>query len=149
MIKTQRSIIYISFTIFFLFSLSACSQEKSEPKIPGRWYTQSHIDLGQENFLTHCSSCHGKNAEGTVEWRQRLTDGSFPPPPLNGTAHAWHHNMSTLLRTINDGGVSLGGKMPGFKEVLSAKEKLALIAYFQNFWPNEIYQSWLERGGTK
>ena len=146
MLNKQRSIIYISLT---MLSLSGCSQGKSEPKISGRWYTQSDIDLGRKHFLNHCSSCHGENAEGTVDWRERLSDGSFPPPPLNGTAHAWHHNMSTLLRTINDGGVPLGGKMPGFKEVLSNKEKLALIAYFQKFWPNEIYQYWLEREGTK
>jgi mono/diheme cytochrome c family protein len=146
MLKKQKCIIYISLTIL---SLSGCSQGESEPKIPGRWYTQSQLELGRAQFLTHCASCHGKNAEGTVEWRQRLADGSFPPPPLNGTAHAWHHNMSTLLRTINNGGVPLGGKMPGFEEVLSNKEKYALIAYFQHFWSDEIYQAWLERGGTK
>jgi mono/diheme cytochrome c family protein len=149
MLKKQQSIIYIYLTIFFILSLSGCSQEKSEPKIPDRWYTQSDIDLGSKQFLKHCSSCHGKNAEGTVDWRERLADGSFPPPPLNGTAHAWHHNMSTLLRTINNGGAPLGGKMPSFKEVLSNKEKLALIAYFQHFWTNEIYRSWLKRGKSK
>lgn len=149
MLKKSQRIFCISLTIFFMLSLSGCSQEKSEPKIPGRWYTQSHIDLGSKQFLKHCSNCHGKNAEGTVDWRERLADGSFPPPPLNGTAHAWHHNLSTLLRTINNGGVPLGGKMPGFKEVLSDNEKLASIAYFQHFWSDEIYQAWLERDGTK
>ena len=93
--------------------------------------------------------CHGENAEGLVsDWRQRLDDGSLPPPPLNGTAHAWHHPNAVLLQVINNGGAAFGGKMPAFAEVLDESEKLAAIAYFQNFWSDKIYAQWTQIGGS-
>ena len=113
-----------------------------------RWYNQAQVEQGQAVFAQNCALCHGEQAEGLSEdWRQRLPDGSFPPPPLNGTAHAWHHPMFQLVQTIETGGVPYGGKMPPFAEVLNEDEKLAAIAYFQSYWNEEIYLSWLDRGG--
>ncbi|MEX2131184.1 MAG: cytochrome c, partial [Pseudohongiellaceae bacterium] len=104
---------------------------------------------GSAVFANHCAPCHGANAEGLAEnWRIRLPDGTFPAPPLNGTAHAWHHPLTVLLQTIDQGGLALGGTMPAFEGILSDEDKLAAIAYFQQFWSNEIYQSWLEMGGV-
>jgi mono/diheme cytochrome c family protein len=129
--------------------LLGCSEDNVEPNITGRWYKQSQINLGQKHYEKHCVTCHGINAEGTSQWKQKLPDGSYPPPPLNGKAHAWHHSMSALIRSIDDGGIPLGGKMPGFKGQFTDKEKFALISYFQNFWPDDTYEAWLQRGGLK
>lgn len=41
-----------------------------------------------------------------------------------------------------EGGISLGGVMPGFAETLRAQEVRATIAYFQSFWPDDIYARW-------
>jgi len=49
------------------------------------------INKGRELYLKNCTVCHGLNAEGASDWRQRDKDGKFPAPPLNGTGHAWHH----------------------------------------------------------
>ena len=81
------------------------------------------------------------------DWRKPLADGSYPPPPLDGTAHAWHHPLKQLVKTIRDGGVVYGGKMPGFRSTLGLAEQLATIAYFQSYWDEEIYRRWLQRGG--
>jgi len=54
-----------------------------------------------------------------------------------------------LKKVIEEGGVPLGGKMPGFKEKLKEGDKLAVISYFQSFWNDEIYGEWLSRGGLK
>jgi mono/diheme cytochrome c family protein len=114
-----------------------------------RWYTSEQLISGAQVFANHCAICHGEQAQGlTANWRQRLADGSFPPPPLNGTAHAWHHPLSVLLQTIDAGGVALGGSMPAFGELLSDAEKRAAVAYFQQFWSDDIYQNWLEMGGV-
>ena len=114
-----------------------------------RWYSEDQVLAGSEVFAQHCAVCHGAGAEGTVsDWRRRLDDGSFPPPPLNGTAHAWHHPNSILLQVINNGGVAFGGRMPGFADILSEADKLAAIAYFQNFWDDEIYGHWEQMGGV-
>lgn len=113
-----------------------------------RWYSQAQVDQGQAVFAQNCAVCHGERAEGlTEDWRQRMPDGSFPPPPLNGSAHAWHHPLFQLVQTIETGGIPYGGKMPAFSEALDDDQKLAAIAYFQSFWSEEIYENWLDRGG--
>jgi len=120
-----------------------------EATVKNRWYTQSQLDMGNNIYQTHCLACHNKNAEGTHEWKKTLANGHYPPPPLNGTAHAWHHDMDTLTRTIQNGGAPLGGVMPGFSDKLSASEIRGVIAYFQSFWSDEIYESWLQIGGLE
>jgi len=124
-----------------------CVGNNNETKVGGKWYTQSQVDGGRILFEKNCAKCHGKNAQGTSNWKQILPDGSFPPPPLNGTAHAWHHSLSVLKRTINNGGIPLGGKMPAFKDKLSESEKNEVIAFFQSHWTKEIYDAWVKRGG--
>ena len=49
-----------------------------------------------------------------------------------------------LLRTIENGGVPLGGVMPAFDTLLDEKQSLEIIAYFQSLWTDEIYGRWLE-----
>jgi len=152
--------IQLTITIGLLLGLVACQdnneQMAGEPAVQAaasaaveeRWYNQAQVDQGQGVFAQNCAVCHGQRAEGLAEdWRQRLPDGSFPPPPLNGSAHAWHHPLFQLLQTIEAGGIPYGGNMPPFADVLGDDDKLAAVAYFQSFWSEEIYLSWLDRGG--
>lgn len=154
----------------FLLLMSSCKQDSSEsagsdlmldsatkPKSMTtpvsangpRWYSPNQVGLGARVFADNCSVCHGASAQGNYEdWKQKLADGSFVPPPLNGNAHAWHHPLSVLLGVINQGGVAYGGKMPSFEASLNEQEKLAVIAYFQDFWSTETYDKWLQMGGT-
>lgn len=114
-----------------------------------RWYSVEQVQAGSGVFEKQCARCHGAEAQGvTADWRKRLEDGSFPPPPLNGSAHAWHHPLTVLLQVINQGGAPLGGQMPAFADRLSEKEKRAAIAYFQSFWNDEIYGNWEKMDGT-
>ena len=118
--------------------------------VAGRWYSVEQVQTGSKVFQDHCAQCHGAQAQGvTADWRARLEDGSFPPPPLNGSAHAWHHPLSVLLQVINQGGVPLGGQMPAFANRILDTEKLAAIAYFQSFWNDDIYGNWEQMGGTE
>ncbi len=112
-----------------------------------RWYTKAQVENGRKLFAANCASCHGLKAEKTLNWREKLADGSYPPPPLNGSAHAWHHSFAQLIRQINDGGAIYGGKMPGFRGALDDSEKKDIISYFQSFWNDKIYKSWYERSG--
>lgn len=134
-----------------LLLLSACSDEQiAKVETSERWYSSEHVKLGQNVFMQNCAVCHGNQAQGLVkEWKQTLADGSYPAPPLNGTAHAWHHPLKSLLRTVQNGGIPLGGTMPGFKDTLTQSEQLAATAYFQSLWPDKTYQAWLERDGLK
>lgn len=110
-----------------------------------RWFDQPIVDYGNKLFQQHCATCHGSNAEGTREWKKPDANGNYPPPPLDGSAHAWHHSIPQLARSIKEGGVQLGGVMPPFGDQLSDPEVLALIAYFQSRWPDEVYRVWHER----
>ncbi len=120
-----------------------------EAAFSNRWYTPSQLDSGAKTYQQYCLQCHNENAKGIVNWKQTRPDGNYPPPPLNGSAHAWHHDIGTLTRTIENGGVALGGVMPGFSGKLSAAEIRAVIAYFQSFWSDEIYRAWIENGGLE
>lgn len=128
---------------------AGCGEKPAENTVSGRWYTPSQVDSGHKVFKVHCATCHGENAEGTREWKKTLPNGAYPPPPLNGTAHTWHHPISVLKRTIDNGGIPLGGTMPGFASKLSDADKTAVIAFFQSYWSDEIYAGWAARGGLE
>jgi len=144
------SILNINTRLFVLISslsiLLSCSESNQESMVPDRWYSKSQVSEGEILFDANCVSCHGVKARGTVrDWKQPLEDGSYPPPPLNGTAHTWHHPKKSLVQTINNGGIAIGGKMPGFKDQLNNEQVDALIAYFQSLWSDEIYEAWESR----
>ena len=107
-----------------------------------RWYNPQQVERGSKLFQQHCAQCHGSNAEGTADWKTPLADGSYPPPPLNGTAHAWHHDLTLLRRTIGEGGAAYNGKMPPFGQALNSNQVDAIIAWFQSLWSDEIYRRW-------
>ncbi len=130
-----------------LAALAGCGEP--EPSVPGRWYSERQVAAGAAVFAAHCAECHGGRAQGAPgDWRRRLDDGGFPPPPLDGSAHAWHHPLSVLLAVIDDGGEALGGRMPGFGRTLGEAERLAAVAYFQSFWDEATYGDWERMGGV-
>ena len=161
-LQTQRSGLNLLFLSLLASVLVTCND--SEPVTTGaananatnvnatgdRWYSEAQAAAGGQVFAQNCAACHGELAQGlTSDWKQRLDDGSLPPPPLNGSAHAWHHPQSLLLQVINTGGAEFGGKMPAFADVLDQSEKLAAIAFFQDFWSDDIYGQWIQMGGTE
>ena len=116
-----------------LIFLSACGSNDSTINL------DESINLGRTTFEANCMICHGAAGQGLVkDWKKPLPNGKYPPPPLNGTAHTWHHSPKILLKTINDGGIMLGGAMLGFKDKLNNKEKQALIDYIYSLWPKNI-----------
>ncbi len=71
-------------------------------------------------------TCHAADGSATVEWRTPDAAGNYPPPPLNGTAHTWHHPLEVLDSTIANGGIALGGVMPGFAAALDEEERMSI-----------------------
>ena len=111
-----------------------------------RNYDSAMLETGKGLFQTHCAVCHGMHAEGTVQnWHERDQQGNYPPPPLNGTAHTWHHPVAGLMHTIRNGTVSIGGSMPPWRDTLSDEEIFSIIIWLSSLWPEEIYNAWLER----
>ena len=146
--KTVKYLVGLSTLAF----LSACGNgngsmpteaEKTLDKL--RWYSARQVDAGGKVFAEHCAGCHGADAAGSPNWRETDAAGKYPPPPLNGTAHAWHHPKAVLRMTIRHGGVPLGGSMPGFVKKLDDKQIDAVIAWIQSHWSDEIYAAWAKR----
>ena len=102
------------------------------------------IVSGEENYQSHCASCHGVDLEGQPNWRKQKADGSLPAPPHDETGHTWHHDDQTLHSIIKYGLAKLvknyQGKMIGFEDNLSDKEIDSVLAYIKSFWPKEEYE---------
>lgn len=109
-----------------------------------RWYTKKQAEHGNTVFQKNCASCHKPDASGTKDWQTPLENGKYPPPPLNGEAHAWHHSMNILRRVVNKGGIPLGGWMPAFEDKLSKQNVDDVLAWVQSNWSDEIYKRWYE-----
>jgi mono/diheme cytochrome c family protein len=111
----------------------------------GRWYSTEQATQGRQLFAQYCAVCHGENAEATDQWKTPDDQGNYPPPPLNGSAHAWHHPLAVLDTVIRDGGAPVGGVMPAWGSVLSSQQRISIIAGFQDYWTDDIYETWLVR----
>jgi mono/diheme cytochrome c family protein len=138
--------------------LTACEQSQQDPKarwtdsaapagapVIMRWYSREQVAAGAALYGKNCASCHKASAEGTPGWKKRDANGKLPPPPLNGTAHAWHHPLDVLRSVVKRGGIPIGGSMPGFAEKLSQEQIDAILAWVQSHWSDEIYAIWHER----
>lgn len=135
----MKSKLFKFWIVFGLLSLYSCDNEQNSKN--NRWYTQKQVKAGQIVYQQNCQKCHGEKGIGTKLWRTPLKDGTFPPPPLNGSAHTWHHPIGALASRIREG----GRKMPAFKDKLNDEETKAVLAYVQSLWPEITYQTWYKR----
>lgn len=141
----NSGLLSIALLLGSIFSVGSANAQ-SELKLQGKWFTPSQIQAGEKVFQVNCQECHGERGQGkTPDWRTMLPDGSLPPPPLNGTAHSWHHPLEVLYGAVQRGGAPLGGTMPAFNDKLTREEKIAVLAYIQSLWSEEIYAAWSQR----
>lgn len=138
--------------------LSACgenSDASSEVDKLGQQQSQAReVDFakvahGARLYQMNCAECHGSKAQGAPNWRERDADGMFPPPPLNGTGHAWHHPKKMLHYVIANGSPGGQGNMPAWGDKLSDEEIDAIIAWFQSKWPDQVYAAWYRMNQAK
>lgn len=110
----------------------------------------ARVAEGAGLYTPPCAACHGSQLEGTANWKQRLPDGSFPPPHDN-SGHTWHHSDAVLLNIVSLGGdPAFNSKMPGFRDKLSAAEMLAILEFFRSRWGTEEreFQWWMTATGS-
>ncbi len=116
--------------------------------IAARKLDPEKIKRGATVYRTNCASCHGPNAEATPNWREQGADGRYPPPPLNGSAHDWHHSTATLEKMIREGSPGVGG-MPPWNGKLTNQEIDDVIVWIKSLWPDEIYDIWYKEIESK
>lgn len=102
----------------------------------------STVMHGGKLFAANCAVCHGQLAQGSPGWQKKDASGHFPPPPLNGSGHAWHHSKKAITQTIKFGTLSRGGSMPPWKDKLSDQDIEAIVAWMHSLWPQKIKESW-------
>lgn len=126
-------------SVMALIGTAACSPSSDPPRA-----TAEQVQRGAAIYAANCATCHGARAEGAEDWHRLGPDGKFPPPPLDGSAHAWHHPRAQLKQIILDGTETRGGGMPAWRGKLSDADVDAVIAWFQSLWPPEIHRAWRE-----
>ncbi len=109
-----------------------------------RHHDARQVALGEQVFKQYCTACHGENAQGAFNWRQRDAEGLFPPPPLNGSGHAWHHPTAMLRDMIRNGSPPGKGRMPAWGDRLTEDEIAAVVEWFQSRWPDQVYAAWYD-----
>jgi len=119
---------------------SAAAQVEQPKNLAARKLGSERIKRGEEIYRKNCASCHGPNGEATPGWRTPGADGRYPPPPLDGSAHAWHHSTETLEKMIQDG--SVDGAMPAWKGKLTDQQIGDVIVWIKSLWPDEVYDIW-------
>lgn len=102
------------------------------------WYSQTQVNQGAVLFLDNCAACHGAQAQGAENWMQPDAAGVRGAPPLNGSGHAWHHSLDSLVQTITQG----RGAMPASKGILTEEQIIATLAWTQSLWPTTTYKAW-------
>jgi len=108
--------------------------------------TTADSNLGRALYAAHSAACHGADLEGAPDWQHREPDGRFPAPPHDETGHTWHHGDGMLFdytrrggqAFLDDLGVAFDSGMPGFGDVLSDAEILAILAFIRSSWPENI-----------
>lgn len=101
------------------------------------------VARGRAVYDRHCAECHGDQGTGQPgDWRVRNADGSYPPPPLDDTAHAWHHPTAVLLESVREGSPPGMGNMPAWKDRLSEQQMQDVVAYIKSLWSEPVYRIW-------
>lgn len=103
----------------------------------------TQVTRGKAVYDKFCLGCHGVNGKGQPgDWRLRGADGRFPPPPLDSSAHAWHHPTAVLLEVIREGSPDGEGNMPAWKDKLSNQQMQDVVIYIKSLWSDEVYALW-------
>ncbi len=111
-----------------------------------RRYDPAQLARGGVLFARHCAGCHGARGEGTVmPWNVRGPGGLWPPPPLDDSAHAWHHSTAALAQAIRSGSPPGEGNMPAWEGKLTPEQIADLVVWITSLWSEEIYTTWFEQ----
>jgi mono/diheme cytochrome c family protein len=124
-------------------STSNAAQGGSHVALVERNLDVVQVARGKAVYENNCLECHGVAGKGQPgDWRIKDADGHFPPPPLDDSAHAWHHPTAVLLEIIREGSPQGEGKMPAWQGRLSAQEMEDVVAYIKSLWSDEVYRLW-------
>jgi len=94
----------------------------------------ARIAEGARLYGRLCRSCHGARGIGErPENPGAMDEYGFVAPPLDDSAHGWHHSDTNLARTILNGSPRNPRMLP-FAELVSEDQAGSLVAYIKSLW---------------
>ena len=100
------------------------------------------VAAGRRIYGQYCASCHGARLEGQPGWQRPGPNGRLPAPPHDASGHTWHHPDPQLIAMTKFGPAALvpgyQSDMPGFEELLSDQQIIAVLSYIKSRWPRDI-----------
>lgn len=145
---TRARLVLIAAVVLALLGALAALLSGPEPQpapgislVPG---DPKVIAEGRTIYASECASCHGAKLEGQPDWQVRKPDGKLPAPPHDQTGHTWHHPDPALFALTKYGPARVIGDpayrsdMPGYDEVLSDDQIIAVLSYIKSTWPQAI-----------
>lgn len=141
---TKRDCIMFLAVILILGTAAGCSKKDSGSKKEVE-LSPVMISKGEKLYNTNCVKCHGVKGVG-----ERPDDIYAPSdvyikdedgksvalpvaPPLNDSAHAWHHTDEALVDVILNGSPR-NPRMIQWKTMLSEDDAKSLLAYIKSLW---------------
>ena len=98
------------------------------------WADNNVIEKGRVLFEENCQDCHGERGVGEKpDDMYAKDDFGFVAPPLNDSAHGWHHSDQGIVETILNGS-SRNERMIAWKDILTRGDAENLVAYIKSLW---------------
>jgi mono/diheme cytochrome c family protein len=90
--------------------------------------TDQSRQQARQLFLTNCSACHGRNADGQSEVATRFAAAGAVPPPDFRSSRVQGHTDGQLYWLISNG-IS---NMPPFGDLLTDEQRWTIVQYIRN-----------------
>lgn len=130
--KVKKRGIVIAIIIVSLTLGCVSSTPESEKPVP------PPISKGEALYQKYCVSCHGEKGVGENPLNIYATDEyGVIAPPLDESAHAWHHTDEALVEVILEGS-SRNPRMKSWKDVLTEEDARDLVGYIKSLWSPRI-----------
>ncbi len=96
--------------------------------------TLAAVGRGRKLYEDNCQACHGVRGVGERPKDMYARDEyGFVAPPLDNSAHGWHHSDEGIVETILRGS-DRNKRMIAWKGTLSRKDAWDVVAYLKSIW---------------
>ncbi|MBI5043757.1 MAG: cytochrome c [Nitrospirae bacterium] len=115
------------------------AQSNSIMKKKGSGLSPKLVARGEGLYKKNCIACHGEKGAGEnpADIYAMDSKGNYVAPPLNESAHAWHHTDEQLVEIILDGS-SINPRMIAWKNQISKDDARTLVEYIKSLWSERI-----------